>query len=119
MVDKRTIFIGDEADSYRQVKSIAGTPYTLVADDADSLLVHTHGSATVLNVPLQADVEFPIGTKITVLQYGAGQITWTAIGGVTLRKGLPTLKSLGQYATTWAVKIGLNEWLVSGELAAS
>lgn len=119
MPEVRSIFIGDPADRYRQRKDVSGASYTFKADDADSLIVHTHGSAATPTVPPDVDVTFPVGTVITVLQGGAGQLTITPGAGVTLRRAQPTFKALAQYAKVEIEKLAANEWKVSGELAAS
>ena len=96
-----------------------GTAYTLALSDAKKLVSTNNTSANTFTVPTNAVVAFLIGTKINGLQRGAGLTTVVAAGGVTIRNVQATLKSLGQYATWSVEKIGTDEWVISGALAAT
>jgi hypothetical protein len=91
--------------------------YTLVLTDANKLVEANVGSANTLTVPLNSSVAFTIGTKIDVAQYGAGQTTITAAGGVTIRSFGGALKIAGQYGAATLVKIGTDEWYCFGNLS--
>jgi hypothetical protein len=95
----------------RQVAS-----YILALTDQNLLVELNVGSANTLTVPLNSSVAFPIGSKIDVAQYGSGQTTITATGGVTIRSYLSQLKIAGQYGAATLVKIGTNEWYCFGNL---
>lgn len=51
-----------------------------------------------------------------VLQYGAGQITFSPAAGVTLINRNSYNKSIGQYALVTLLHIGSNVVIISGEL---
>jgi len=74
-------------------------------------------TANNLTIPLFATVAFPIGSQITVSQYGAGQTTIVATVGVTLRSTGSFLKLAAQYSMCTLMKVGTNEWYVVGQLA--
>jgi hypothetical protein len=67
-------------------------------------------------VPANSSVAFPIGTQILVMQYGAGQVTVTHSGGVTLRSSGGKTKLSAQYAVASLIKIGTDEWVLSGDI---
>ena len=94
-----------------------GTSYTLVLADAGKLVTLSNAAAITLTIPANASVALPLGTRIDLLQYGAGQVT---IGGagVTIRSSGSKLKLAGQYsgATLW--KKGTNEWVLIGDITA-
>jgi hypothetical protein len=90
--------------------------YTLALTDSNKLVETNVGSGNTLTVPLNSSVAFTIGTKIDVAQYGAGQTTITATGGVTIRSYLSQLKIAGQYGAATLVKIGTDEWYCFGNL---
>jgi hypothetical protein len=94
-----------------------GTAYTLVLADAGKLVTLNNAAAVTLSIPTNASVAFPIGTRIDLLQYGAGQVT---IGGagVTIRSSGSKLKLTGQYsgATLW--KKGPDEWMLIGDITS-
>ena len=92
-----------------------GTTYTLVLADANGKLVTLSDAAAIaLTVPTNASVAFPIGTVISLCQIGAGQVTISG-AGVTLRA--PSgLKLRVQWSMATLVKIGTDEWVVSGDV---
>lgn len=90
--------------------------YGLVLADAGRTIEMNVGSANDLTVPLNSSQPFPIGTTIDVIQYGAGQTTIVATGGVTLRSKGGNLKLSGQYSGATLYKRGTNEWVVVGDL---
>lgn len=92
-----------------------GTTYTLVLGDAGRMVTLNNAAAIALTIPTAASVAFPVGTRIDILQFGAGQVT---VGGsVTIRSSGGKLKLSGQYsgATLW--KRATNEWALIGDIA--
>ena len=76
-----------------------------------------NAAAITLTIPTNASVAFPIGTRIDLLQYGAGQVT-VGGAGVTIRSFGARLKLAGQYsgATLW--KRSADEWVLIGDITA-
>lgn len=95
-----------------------GTTYTLALGDVAEIVTLTNASAITLTVPANATVAFPIGTQIVIAQLGAGQVTVSPAGGVTLNSYNSALKLTGQYAVATLVKRDTNTWLVFGNLSA-
>jgi len=91
--------------------------YGLVLADAGLVVEMNVASANNLTVPLNSTQAFPVGTVIEVFQYGAGQTTILATGGVTLRSSGAKLKLSAQYAAASLRKIATDEWQVVGELS--
>ena len=104
--------------SYQNIFNRQTSSYTLVLTDQSKIVEMNVGSANNLTVPLNSSQAFPIGTEIQVLQYGAGQTTIVATGGVTLRSKSGQLKIANQYTGVTLVKVGTNEWYVIGNLSA-
>lgn len=92
--------------------------YTLVAGDANKMIEMNVATANNLTVPLNSSVPFATGTIIDVVQYGAGQTTIVATGGVTLRSTNNWLKINARYGAVTLVKIATDEWYVFGNLNA-
>jgi hypothetical protein len=90
--------------------------YGLVLADAGKVVEMSVASANNLTVPLNATQAFAVGTVVEVMQYGAGQTTIVATGGVTLRSSGGKLKLAAQYASASLRKIATDEWSVIGEL---
>jgi hypothetical protein len=92
-----------------------GGAYQLVLADAWKVVEINAGGAVALTIPTDATVAFPVGTGITVVQLGAGQITITPAGGVTLR-ATPGAKTAAQYSMVALFKRAANDWVASGNL---
>lgn len=110
----------DNASIYAMAQPLnnqTGTSYTLTLGDAGKLITLSNASAITVTVPVNASVAFAIGTRIDIVQWGLGQVT-VAGAGVTFRS-TPTLKTRARYSALSLIKIGSNEWLVVGDLAAS
>lgn len=90
--------------------------YTLVIGDADKLVEMNNASANNLTVPLNATVAYATGTQILLSQYGAGQTTVVATGGVTVRSSGGKLKLTAQYSGATLIKIDTNEWYLFGDI---
>lgn len=90
--------------------------YTLVLADAGRLVEINSASATTLTIPADASVNFPVGTKIDVLQTGTGQITIAGSGFTP--NATPGLKISAQWGAASLVKRGTNSWVVIGNLSA-
>jgi hypothetical protein len=91
--------------------------YTLVLGDQGDILLASNGAtAGTINVPLNSTVAFPTGTQITVVQTGAGQISFAGISGVTVN-ATPGLKLRAQYSAATLIKTDTNSWLLIGDLS--
>jgi hypothetical protein len=92
--------------------------YTLVIGDAGKLIIMNKATANTLTVPKNSSVAFATGTIIAVSQYGAGVTTIAPVDGdVTLRAPGSLLNLYTQYSSATLVKIGTDEWIVSGDLS--
>jgi hypothetical protein len=99
------------------INAQTGTSYTLVLGDADKLVTLNNASAITLTVPANSAVAFPIGTVVTLAQLGAGQVTVTQSGGVTVN-ATPGKKIAAQYGSAQLIKYATDTWLLVGRLAA-
>lgn len=89
--------------------------YTLVAGDNNKLIEMNVGSAN--NVTIDNSI-FSAGNQILVSQYGAGQTTFVAGSGVTLRSASGKLKLTGQYSAATIIAISSSEFYIFGDLTA-
>lgn len=90
--------------------------YQLVLSDAGKVVEMNVGTANNLTIPASGTVNFPIGTTIDVVQYGSGQTTIVAAGGVTIRSANSALKLTNQYSAVSLYKRGTDEWVAMGDL---
>lgn len=95
-----------------------GTTYTFVLADKGKRVRANNASAQTYTVPPNSSVAFPVGSRIEVFQYGAGQVSIAAGAGVTIRSSGSKLKITGQYSAALLDKIATDEWLLVGDIAA-
>ena len=93
------------------ISSISGA-YTLAATDNAEVIQSTSAAAITITIP----TGLPTGFNCMVLQYGAGQITFTGAVGVTIINRNSYTKTLGQYAIATVLHLGSNIVVISGEL---
>jgi hypothetical protein len=91
--------------------------YTLALADNGKMVEMNVGSGNALTVPSNANVAFPVGTTLTILQTGAGQTTLTPQAGVTIN-ATPGLKLRTQWASATLIKRATDTWVALGDLAA-
>jgi hypothetical protein len=94
-----------------------GTAYTLVAGDAGDIVEVNNSSAITVTVPTNASVPYPVGTQITILQTGAGQITVAGPSGGTLN-ATPGTKLRAQWSSATLIKRATDTWVLIGDLTA-
>jgi len=94
--------------------------YTLVLTDASKVLLASNGStAGTVTIPTNASVAFPVGTTITVIQTGSGQLTVQGASGVTLASigatsTAPKLRI--QNSPVTLVQTSANTWYAIGDI---
>jgi hypothetical protein len=94
-----------------------GTSYTpVLADQYQVLITRSNASASTMTIPTNASVAFPVGTVITVLNKGAGAVTISGSGGVTVLSAGATAASpvLNQYKSCALIQTSANNWFVVG-----
>jgi hypothetical protein len=108
-------FPGVLADCYQLnppgINTQSGTTYTLNNNDNGKIVVFTSASAITLTVPTGLTKQF----TCSVVQYGAGQITFAAGSGATLRLRGSTNKTGGQYAIASLISVVSNEYILAGD----
>lgn len=102
----------------QSVESAQTASYTLVLTDAGKLVTMSVASANNLTIPPNSSVAFPTGTRIDVIQKGAGQTTLVAGSGVTINSKASALKLSAQYAGCSLIKYGSDTWFAVGDLIA-
>jgi hypothetical protein len=95
--------------------------YTVVIGDAFKLVTMSVASANDFQIPTNANVAFPVGTVINVIQIGAGQTTIKAV-----TSGTTTISSTGatatapnlraQFSAASCIKVATDTWYVVGDI---
>ena len=89
------------------IRTVTGTSDTLVLADNGGAVSYSNASATTSTIPPNSSVAFATGTKIVLINLGAGVVTVTAGAGVTIN-GTPL--TLAQNAGGTCIKTATNTW---------
>lgn len=94
-----------------------GTTYTLALADAGKIVEASNASAITVTIPANSSVAYPVGTQITILQTGAGQVTVADPAGGTLN-ATPGKKLRAQWSSAVLTKRATDTWVLTGDLTA-
>ena len=89
------------------IRTVTGTSDTLVLADNGGAVSFSNASATTSTIPPNSSVAFAVGTKIVLVNLGAGVVTVTAGAGVTVNGSTLTL---AQNAGGTCIKTATNTW---------
>ncbi len=98
--------------------NVRNSSYTLALSDQSKMIEMNSSSATVLTIPTDSVVNFPIGTYIVVLRTGTGSVT---VEGMTLLPSIvtinvtPGLTLRTQWSMATLIKRAANTWVMSGD----
>jgi hypothetical protein len=96
---------------------ISNNEYVLTLLDESALIMMDNLSTpNTLVIPNNSTVQFQIGTQITILQKNTGQTTIAGASGVNVRF-TPNNRLRAIWSSASLIKIGINEWVVVGDLA--
>jgi hypothetical protein len=123
--DKKTVVVHDGATAggvplskeRNTLNPQTGTTYTLAATDKDGVVTASNTSA--ITVTIDAAV-FAAGDRITVIQKGAGQVTFAQGSGVTINSTGATAtapKLRVQYSAATVVAESATVFFVVGDIA--
>jgi len=110
---------GTNAVGFRNIpQNSQSAAYTLVLADAGKHILHpsADANARTFTIPANSSVAYPIGTAVTFVNM-TSQVVTIAITSDTLTlspAGTSGSRSLAQYGSATAIKIGTTQWLISG-----
>ena len=81
--------------------------YTTVLTDAGKVITMSNASANTVTIPANSSVAYVIGTRINILNLGAGACTPTAGAGVTING---TITALATNSSAAVIKTATNTW---------
>lgn len=100
-----------------ELNSQTGTTYTLVSADRGKLVSLSNASPITLTIPANSTVAFPTGTRIDIIQTGAGQVT-VGGAGVTINSKDSNKKLSEQGSAASLIKFATDTWWLVGDLSA-
>jgi hypothetical protein len=95
-----------------------------ISDDGKLLEFYLTSGGRNYTVPTNANNPYPIGTQISVLQTGSGQVTIIGASGVTINctpqpSGLNGGKLRAQWSSATLMKRDTNLWVLIGDLSST
>jgi hypothetical protein len=103
---------------YHMETNQQATGYTLALSDDGKIVEINSPTGVNVTVPLASSVAFPIGTFITLIQVGAGQVTVAGATGAVTVNATPGLKLRAQWSTASLVKRSSDTWILMGDLSS-
>jgi hypothetical protein len=94
-----------------------GTTYTLVSADRGKLVSLSNASPITLTIPTNSTTPLPTGTRIDIIQTGAGQVT-VGGAGVTINSKSSNKKLSSQGSAASLIKFATDTWWLVGDLSA-
>jgi hypothetical protein len=119
----RTVGNGfDEAVGKLTLNAQTATYTVVLTDNRNKLVTMSVASANDFLIPTNANVAFPIGSVINVIQIGAGQTTIKAVtsGTTTISStgGTATAPKLrAQFSAASCIKVATDTWYVVGDIS--
>jgi len=95
--------------------TVTGTTYSLSSINNNRLALFTAASGTTVTVPSGLSNGFSCLAVQTTI---SGQVTISGASGVTIRSAFSSTKTAYQWAVASIIKIGTEEYLLSGEVTA-
>lgn len=116
LIDSLTaiVQIVDKTDNY--TLQFSGT-YTSTTNDLGKIITVTAATAKVITVPTNAVAPFPIGSTITIIQGGAGEVSFSG-SGITFKSESSWVKIGAQESAVQLIKIATDTWRIVGRLKA-
>jgi uncharacterized MnhB-related membrane protein len=103
------------------INSQSGSTYTVANADLYQVLVQTTNASTktVTIAPDSTLTSAAVGSAITFLNTGAGNLTFAAGSGVTITSAGATSAApvLAQYKSCVAIRTAVNAWTIVGAIA--
>ena len=104
----QTIATGfDTAVAIPTYNNQTGTTYTFVLADAAKVVSSNNASGVTFTIPPQSSVTWATGTTLTIVNYGAGDVTVAGGSGVTVTNAAATV---AQYNGASLIRTGSDAW---------
>lgn len=112
--------IGPQGDSAfdRTINEQTGTTYTIAVSDELKLVTLENASPVTVTIDTNANVACPIGSRIDLLQKGAGKVTFSGGAGVTINSKSGNKSIGGRYVAVSIIQYATDYWYLIGDLIA-
>ena len=90
---------------------------TLSGPDQSTLIKINSTQPRTVTIPTDAAFDFPDGSQILIVQLGVGQVTIQGASGVQVLSEGGRVVTKARYAVASLIKLGTNQWLLTGNLS--
>lgn len=108
------IQLGQYAENFILPISAKAAHFTLALADLSTYIRVSGGSSITVTVPANADVPFPVGSNIQLIQSSSGAIIFSPAGGVTINSAYG-LKTKSGFSAVSLVKVDTDVWDLIGD----
>lgn len=95
--------------------TVTGTSYTISSTDIGKMLITTNTGPTV-SISVNTGIGLSVGQRVDIIQNADGQVI---IGGSATVGSNPTKKFRAKYSAATLICVGLNTYVLVGDLAAA
>jgi hypothetical protein len=102
---------------YKELPQISAGNVTLALTDSGKHYYANAGYVTTLTVPSNANVAFPIGTTVVVINKGTGNVSISKQAEASMYlagNSTSTTRTLTSYGMATLIKTATNEWFING-----
>jgi hypothetical protein len=114
--ERDSVITSPSNDSTRLISE--SNNYELELKDVGQTVVVDSSTAKSVNIPPNSTTAFSVGQRLEIVRAGAGEVTITKDGAVTLRSKNDYRKIANQYSGVVLIKTDTNTWLMIGDLKA-
>ena len=93
------------------------TSYTLTLTDSGKHIYSQNTATQVLTIPTNANVAFNVGTMVSIVLQGSGNVTVSPFSGVTLYlagNSTSASRTISTYGMATLLKVATNTWFING-----
>ena len=92
--------------------------FTLALGDENTTILCDKSTSMTVTIPLNSSVAFAVGTQISFVQLGEGQLVFEGAAGVTLNSDNSKKKIMVRYGVASLIKTATDTWVLFGQLTA-
>ncbi len=92
--------------------------YNLAFGDENTTILMDKATEIKVIIPANGTTAFAVGTQISFVQIGAGQLVFEGAAGVTLNSDNSKKKIMVRYGVASLIKTGTDTWVLFGQLTA-
>lgn len=111
-------YINSQEGSKSETVVFVTASRALALTDAGTVIIPNSSSPIVFTILENASVAFPIGSKISFIQYGSGDVSFATSGMAVMWSASSYKKLIGFGYKVELLKIATDTWMLTGDLKA-